>query len=590
MAQGTIIRKLAAILYADVAGYSRLTGADEEGTHRTLDAYLDVFTASIKSHDGRVVHYAGDAVLAEFTSVVAALTSAAEVQRELEVRNRDHPDDRRLRFRIGINLGEVIVDRDDIYGDGVNIAARLEGLAEPGGICISGSVHDQVEGKVDLAFEDLGEQTVKNIAVPVRVWRWLPGSPAASPGIGVSTEPLTLPDKPSIAVLPFANLSGDPEQEYFADGIVEDIITALSNVQSFFVIARNSSFTYKGKAVDMKRVGRELGVHYVLEGSVRKAGNRVRVTAQLIEAASGNHVWADRYDGALDDIFDLQDEITASVVGAIEPQLLRAEVQRIRQKRPESLDAYDYTLRGLAHMNKLNPDDTAEGLRLFLKAIEVDANYARAYVCASWFYRRQVQLRGMVLSDEDKAEGIRLAQAGLTADNTDPYVLWQAGMTAALVEGDFDAAILDIDRSLSVNANSTRAWLASAIVRCCVGDPETAIEHADRAIRLSPLDIAMWVAHGVLATAHLQLADYQEAAAWARKSIRQHAYNAPAHHVLAACCAQLGRTEEAAAAVTRSLELDPAMTISRLKAIYPVSGYRNLDGFLEGLRTAGLAD
>ena len=588
MAQGTITRKLAAILYADVAGYSRLTGADEEGTHRTLDAYLDVFTASIKSHDGRVVHYAGDAVLAEFTSVVAALTSAAAVQRELEARNRDYPDDRKLRFRIGINLGEVIVDRDDIYGDGVNIAARLEGLSEPGGMCISGSVHDQVKGKLDLAFEDLGEQTVKNIAVPVRVWRWLPDSPVASPGIGVSTEPLTLPDKPSIAVLPFANLSGDPEQEYFADGIAEDIITALSNVQSFFVIARNSSFTYKGKAVDMKRVGRELGVRYVLEGSVRKAGNRVRVTAQLIEAASGNHVWADRYDGALDDIFDLQDEITASVVGAIEPQLLRAEVQRVRQKRPESLDAYDYTLRGLAHMNKLNPEDTAEGLRLFRKAIEVDANYARAYACASWTYRRQVQLRGMVLSDEDKAECIRLAQAGLKADNTDPYVLWQAGATAAFVEGDFDAGILYIDRSLSINANSTRAWLASGSVRCCVGDPETAIEDADRAIRLSPLDTAIWVAYGVLATAHLQLADYEEAAAWARKSVREHAYNAPAHHVLAACCAHLERTEEAAAAVTRSLELDPAMTIPRLKAIYPVSGYRNLDGFLDGLRKAGV--
>ena len=391
-------------------------------------------------------------------------------------------------------------------------------------------------------------------------------------------------------MLSFANLSGDPDQEYFADGIADDIITALSNVQSFFVIARDSTFAYQGKAVDMKRVGSELGVHYVLEGSVRKAGNRVRVTAQLIDAASGNHVWADRYDGALDDIFDLQDEITASVVGAIEPQLLRAEVQRIRQKRPESLDAYDYTLRGLAHMNKLNPDDTAEGLRLFLKAIEVDANYARAYVCASWFYRRQVQLRGMVLSDEDKAECIRLAQAGLKADNTDPYVLWQAGMTVALVEGDFDAAILYIDRSLSINANSTRAWLSSASVRCCVGNPETAIEDADRAIRLSPLDTAMWVAHGVLATAHLQLADYEEAAAWARKAVRQHAYNAPAHHVLAACCAHLGRTEEAGAAVARSLELDPAMTISRLKAIYPVSGYRNLDGFVEGLRKAGLAD
>ena len=421
-----------------------------------------------------------------------------------------------------------------------------------------------------------------------------PVSPAADGATSVA-EPaadttLPLPDKPSIAVLPFSNLSGDPEQGYFSDGITEDIITALSNVQSFFVIARDSTFTYKGRAIDMKRVGQELGVRYVLEGSVRKAGNRVRVTAQLIEAASGNHIWADRYDGALDDIFDLQDEIAASVVGAIEPQLLRVEVERIRHKRPDSFDAYDYTLYGLAHMNKLSPEETDVGLGLFLKAIEVDPNYARAYVCASWFYRRQVQLRGMVLSDEDKAECIRLAQAALKADSTDPYVLWQAGMTVALVEGDFDAAVLFIDRSLSINANSTRAWLSSGIVRCCVGDPEPAIEDADRAIRLSPLDIAMWVAYGVLATAHLQLADYEEAAAWARKSVRQHAYNAPAHHVLAACCAHLGRTEEAGAAVARSLELDPAMTIPRLEAIYPVSGYRNLDGFLEGLRKAGLAD
>ena len=590
MAQVTITRKLAAILYADVAGYSRLTGADEEGTHRILDAYLDVFTASIKSHDGRVVHYAGDAVLAEFTSVVAALTSAAAVQRELEARNRDHPDDRKLRFRIGINLGEVIVDRDDIYGDGVNIAARLEGLAEPGGICISGSVHDQVKGKLDLAFEDLGEQTVKNIAVPVRVWRWLPDSPVASPGTGVSTEPLTLPDKPSIAVLPFANLSGDPEQEYFSDGITDDLITALSNVRSFFVIARHSSFTYKGRAVDVKDVGRELGVHYVLEGSVRKAGNRVRVTAQLVEAASGNHIWADRYDGALADIFDLQDEISASVVGAIEPQLHRAEVERIRHKRPESFDAYDLTLSGLAKMNKLDPRDTADALRLFLEAIELDANYARAYVCASYCHRRQVQLKGMVLSEEDKAESIRLAHAGLRADRTDPYVLWQAAMTVALVEKDYEEAVALVDRSLAINANANRAWIASGMLRCYVGDPETAIEHAERAMRLSPLDISMWVAESVMANACMQLGNYEKALAWARKSARRHPDNLPAHHVLAASAAQLGRRQEAEAAVRAVLEMDPALTISRLKEIYPVARYNNLEGFIDGLRKAGLPE
>ncbi|MFB3134713.1 MAG: adenylate/guanylate cyclase domain-containing protein [Rhodospirillales bacterium] len=590
MAQVTITRKLAAILYADVAGYSRLTGADEEGTHRILDAYLDVFTASIKSHDGRVVHYAGDAVLAEFTSVVAALTSAAAVQRELETRNRDHPDDRKLRFRIGINLGEVIVDRDDIYGDGVNIAARLEGLAEPGGICISGSVHDQVKGKVDLAFEDLGEQTVKNIAVPVRVWRWLPDSPVASPGTGVSTEPLTLPDKPSIAVLPFANLSGDPEQEYFADGIADDIITALSNVQSFFVIARNSSFTYKGKAVDMKRVGRELGVHYVLEGSVRKSGNRVRVTAQLIEAASGNHVWADRYDGALDDIFDLQDQITESIVGTIEPQLHLVESERAKHKPPESLDAYDYTLRGVAHMNANTPEDNAEALGLFRKAIEIDPGYARAYAHASRCYALRERMGGMSLSEEDKAEGIFLAQAALKADKTDPVILLEASFTTGLVEHDLDGAIALIDRSLVLNPNSAFAWTMSGLMRCYVGDPETAIEHAKRAMRLSPLDPLLWISCSVMATGHMQAKRYEEAVTWANKSIRENATFSTPYRTLAASCAHLGRLDEARAAIRRMFEMDPGLTISRFVKKYPVSRYMNCEDYLDGLRKAGLPE
>ncbi len=578
-------RRLATILVADVVGYSRLMGKDEEATLGTLNAYREVIDKRVASHRGRVFGSAGDSVIAEFASPVEAVRCAVEIQQTLEKRNADLPEDRKMHFRIGINLGDVMVEGNNLFGDGVNVAARLEALAEPGSICVSGMVQQSVEAKVDWAFDDLGDQEVKNIAKPVRVYRVRPG---AIPVDESERPALSLPDKPSIAVLPFENMSGDPEQEYFSDGITDDLITALSNVRTFFVIARHSSFTYKGRAVDVKEVGHELGIRYVLEGSVRKAGNRVRVTAQLVEAASGNHVWADRYDGALDDIFDLQDEIAASVVGAIEPQLHRAEVERIRHKRPESFDAYDLTLSGLAKMNKLDPKDTADALTFFLKAIELDPNYARAYVCASYCHRRQVQLKGMVLSEEDKAETIRLAHAGLKADRTDPYVLWQAAMTIALVEQDFDEATALIDRSLSINANANRAWIASGMLRCYVGDPETAIEHAERAMRLSPLDVSMWVAYGVMATAHMQLGDYEGAVAWARRSVRLHPDHLPAHHVLAASAAQLGRQEEAEAAIRDLLEMDPALTIARLKEIYPVARYRNLEGFIEGLKKAGL--
>ena len=397
-----------------------------------------------------------------------------------------------------------------------------------------------------------------------------------------------LPDTPSLAVLPFANLSGDPEQEYFSDGIAEDLITALSKVRSFFVIDRSSSFTYKGRAVDVSEVGRTLGVRYVVEGSVRKSGKRVRVTAQLVEAETGNHVWADNFDGRLDDIFDFQDEIAARVVGAIEPQLIRAEVERIRHKRPESYDAYDLTLSGLARMNKLDPKETERALTFFLEAIEADPNYARAYVCASWYYRRQVQLKGMVLSDADRAEALRLAQVALNADRTDPYVLWQAGMTRALVERDFEGAANTIDRSLSINANSNRAWIAGGMVRNLLGEPEAAIEYAEKAIRLSPLDISMWVAYGVLATASLQLGDYEKALDWARRSVRRHRDHLPAHHVLVASLAQLDRQEEAEAALRDLLALDPGLHVAGLRERYAIDGYRNLEGFLDGLRTAGL--
>jgi TolB-like protein/class 3 adenylate cyclase/Tfp pilus assembly protein PilF len=592
MTSGLLPRRLAAIFYADVAGYSRLTGADEDATHRTLSAYLDLISATVAARRGTVMHYAGDAVLAKFDAAADALSCAVEVQRELALRNRKLTQDRRLEFRIGLNLGDVIEDRGDIYGDGVNVAARLEALADPGGICISESLRTAVGGRLNLSYEFMGDKKVKNIAEPIKAFKVSPDEAPERKSDLVTPESPTLerPDKPSIAVLPFDNLSTDPEQEYFADGVTEDIITALSCVQSFFVIARNSSFTYKGKAVDVKRVGRELGVHYVVEGSVRKAGPRVRVTAQLLDATTGQHIWANRYDGALDDIFDLQDQITATVVGAIEPYLNRAEFERVKQKRPDSLDAYNLTLRGLQAMNELNPDSTARALQLFHKAIDADPNYARAYVCASWCYRRHVQLRGMTLSEEDKNECIRLANAALKADDTDPYILWQVALTRSLVEHDLETATALIDQSLALNANSTRAWSTSGVLRCILGEPESAIQHAERAIRLSPLDPSMWVPHGIIANAKFQIGDYQTAASYARKSIRLHRYNLPAYHTLAASYAQLGQLAEARDTVRRLLDLDPETTISRIEQSFPLSRYKNLKAFLQGLHKAGLAE
>ena len=363
-----LVRRLTAIFAADVAGYSRLTGMDEEGTHVRLKEHLRVLIdPKVAAYRGHIVKNTGDGFLAEFNSVVDAMRCAVDVQRGMAERNSDVPPNNRIEFRIGINVGDVIEDNGDIFGDGVNVAARLEAIAEPGGICVSDDAHRQVRDKLDIVFDDAGEQNLKNIERPVRVFRVMDRVAAAK-----QRPTLALPDKPSIAVLPFQNLSADPEQEYFADGVVEDITMALSRFHWLFVIARNSSFTYKGRAVDVKQVGRELGVRYVLEGSVRKAGNRIRIAGQLIDAETGAHLWADRFDGALEDMFDLQDHVTSSVVGAIAPKLQHEEIKRARRKPTENLDAYDYYLRGLAKARRWTKDANSEALQLFCKAIELD--------------------------------------------------------------------------------------------------------------------------------------------------------------------------------------------------------------------------
>jgi len=363
-----------------VVGYSRLIRADEEGTIAALKTLRsDLIDPKIAEHHGRIVKLMGDGMLAEFPSVVDAVRAAVETQQAVAEHNASLPEDRWIEFRVGINLGDVVIDGDDIQGDGVNIAARLEGMAEPGGICISGKVYEEVRDRIDVPLEDLGEQAVKNIDRPVRVWRWLAGDGAALAGPIEATLPLPLPDKPSIAVLPFDNVSGDPDQEFFADGIAEDIITQLSKFRSLFVIARNSSFSFKGQALDIKEVGQKLGVRYVVEGSVRRAGNRVRITAQLIDAVADAHLWAERYDRELDDIFAVQDEVTQAIVTAIEPTLGSAELERARRVPTGKLDAWEAFQRGLWHVFRYKRDDNAKAQEFFRRATGIDGGFAPAH-------------------------------------------------------------------------------------------------------------------------------------------------------------------------------------------------------------------
>jgi adenylate cyclase len=576
---------MAAVLAADVAGYSRLMGADEEGTLARLKAHRrELIDPQIAHHRGRIVKTTGDGLLVEFASVVDAVRCATQVQSGMAARNADVPPGSRIELRIGINLGDIIVDGDDIFGDGVNVAARLEALANPGGICISRKVREEVRNKLELALEDMGEQQVKNIERPVRVYRIL--GPGASPPGPV----LALPEKPSIAVLPFDNMSGDPEQDYFADGMVEDIITALARVKWLFVIARNSSFTYKSKAVDVKRVGRELGVRYLLEGSVRKVGNRVRITGQLVDTATGAHIWADRFDGALDDIFDLQDRVTANVVGTIEPKLRNVEIERARRKPTESLDAYDSYLRALSQFDA-SYESNLEALRLLARAREIDPQFSGPYGLAAWCHHVQ-RARGWVSpSDPVLKEGIRLAKVAASVGQDDPETLWMAGRVLAELSGDLEAAIALIDRALALNPNSANAWRSSGVVRAYLGNTDAAISHLERATRLNPMDAAPYLALG-FAWAHFVAGDYEAASAWADRVLREQPDLPTAVRVKAATCGLLGRPEEGRSWVERLRAASPGTTIASMRAHYGVFMRKPgcLDAFLRGLREAGLPE
>ena len=578
MSDSELKQRLAAILAADAAGYSRLMASNERATVAALDAARSVFRSAIESNQGRVIDMAGDSVLAVFETAVGAVTSALAIQQELDASSGAVPEDRRMRFRIGVHLGDLIEKADGtVYGDGVNIAARLQALAEPGGITVSGSIRSAVKGKVGASFEDRGEQQVKNIAEPVHVFQ-IAGEAAVVPAAAASATAPAVPERPSLAVLPFSNLSGDPEQDYFADGMVEEIITALARMGAFFVIARNSSFVYKGKAVDIKQVGRELGVRYVLEGSVRKAGNRVRITGQLIEAENGHHVWADRFEGTLEDVFELQDRITESIVLAIEPSMRRAEIERARVKPASNLQAYDLLLRALPG---LMPGSTIaakdEALAFIRRALEMDPRYSLAKAMGAFAHLQRLA-DGFGDADDVKT-GLRYADEALSEKNDDPTVLSFAGLALGslgyralgfrVLGFRYDEAERAIERALSLSPNLLMVQFCAGMVSAIVGKGDAALGHFERAIRISPLDPGMGAYVFGTGLAHLVSGRFDQALAVAQRVVQEYPGFSSGHRLMVVALGLLGRIEEAKLAARRMLELTPGITVSRTNSVSP---------------------
>ena len=581
----TATRRLAAILVADVVGYSRLMEADEAGTLAALkERRKTILDPAMREHHGRIVKLMGDGVLAEFASAVNAVACAVELQKQFSAANEGTADDRRIVLRIGINLGDVVVEGGDLYGDGVIIATRLETMAEPGAICISGSVHEQVAGKFAATFDDLGPCEVKNSSKPVRVYRVSPAY------IAPARPSLALPDKPSIAVLPFTNMSGDPAQEYFVDGMVEDITIGLSRFNALFVIARNSSFTYKGRAIDVRQVGRELGVRYVLEGSVRKADNRVRITGQLINATTGSYLWADRIDGNLEDIFDLQDQVTARVVGAIAPKLEQAEIERARHKPTENLDAYDYYLRGLAGVHRWTREDNASALKNFTRAIELDPEFAAAYGNAANCYAQRIGGSWIIDRAREANEAAYLARRAVELGKDDAVALGTAGMCIAVVAGDLEDGDAVIDRALVLNPNLAWAWLFSGWVKVFRGEPEVAIERVARAMHLSPRDSAMFSMQAVTALGYFFTGHTDKALLWAEAALRDQPNFAIVACVVSASTALFGRLPEADTALRQLLSIEPSLRLSNLSDRFRFRRAEDLARLSDGLRIAGLPE
>jgi len=622
-------RKLTAILSADVKGYSRLMGADEEGTLRTLTAYREVMAELILGHRGRVVNAPGDALLAEFESVVDAVKSAVEIQRELAKRNAELPTDRRMEYRIGINLGDVMVDRESIYGDGVNISARLESLADGGGICISGTVYDQIENKLTLAYDYLGEQTVKNIAKPVRVYKVLtePGAivrvtgekkvkprqwqrtvlivvailivVAAAIAVWKSyirpTPPVEiaskekmafpLPDKPSIAVLPFVNMSGDPKEEYFSDGITEEIITALSKVPYLFVISRQSTFTYKGKPVKVKQVSEELGVRYVLEGSVRKEGNKVRITAQLIDAMTGHHLWAERYDRDLKDIFALQDEITMKIITALQVKLTQGEQAAMIGKGTKNLEAFLKCLQSLESLTRHTKEGNAMGRKLAEEAITLDPKYPRPYVALAQTYTLDILLGTTESPERSMAKALELLKKAITLDDSEAAAHGVLGYLYAMM-GQYDKAIAEAERSVSANPNDASNLTRMSFVLINTGRAEEAISVLKSVKRLNPTPPQPYYVH--LSTAYRLTGQYKEAIETAKEALKHVPNNQLAYLQLVTAYSMAGHEQEARTAAAEVLKINPKFSLEQYSKTLYFKNKADTDRTLDALRKAGL--
>jgi adenylate cyclase len=578
-------RRLAAILAADVVGYARLVRADEEGTITALKALrADLIDPKIAAHNGRVVKLMGDGMLAEFASVVDAVRAAAEVQQAVAERNADLPEASRIEFRVGINLGDVVIDGDDIQGDGVNVAARLEVLAEPGGICVSGAVHEQVKGRTDLTFEDLGARAVKNIDEPLRVWRWLleGGATAGEP----APAGKALPDKPSIAVLPFDNLSGDPEQGYFADGIAEDIITDLSKVSGLFVIARNSSFAYKEQTPDVRRVCRELGVGNVLEGSVRKAGNRVRINAQLIDGATGGHLWAERYDRDLEDIFAVQDEVTREIVEALKVELTAAEQTRRQDRGKVDPEAYDWLIRGWGRIYRFSAEGMVEARAMLERAIELEPGLAPAYARLALVLCMEYANGWNDPGPDHLARALDLAHKAREVDENEPQAYHALALTQMWLR-DLEAAERAGERAIELDPNFAGAFTALGTVRDYAGKHESAIELLSQALRLDPqYDLALQF----MGRAQFVLERYEEAEATFRRRLIRTPRSDMTRAFLASLYGHTGRPEEAREMWRELLEINPDFSVERLRRVTPYRDPAWFERFADGLAKAGLPD
>ncbi len=581
-------RRLAAILAADVVGYSRLMEADEEATLTTLNAYRQVIDGLIVDHRGRVFGSAGDSVIAEFASPVEAVRCAIAIQLEIEGRDADLPEDRRMRLRIGVNLGDVMAEGDNLFGEGVNIAARLEEIAEPGDVCISAKVHDEVAGKTDGVFIDAGEHRVKNITTPIRVWRW-----SEAGGVGApqrSDEALALPDKPSVAVLPFTNMSGDPEQEYFSDGITEDIITELSRFRSLFVVARNSTFHYKGQSPKIQDVGLELGVQYVVEGSIRKAGNRVRITAQLVEATSGNHIWAERYDRDLEDIFALQDEIAETITAQIEPEVGYVERQRAHRKPPQSLNAWDSYQRAMWHLYQFTAQAAEQARTLFHQSISIDPEFAAPYAGLAYQQLYDV-MNGF---SEDFADSLRQAEdnvrRALGLDSKDALARFTLGRLYCL-KCEYDRSLAELQLALRLNPGFAQIYHGIGFTYAVSGSPADAIPYLEKAIQLSPHDPHLTSFTSMRAFAYLILRQYEKALESAEDSMRQPNAMVWPRLFRTSALGHLGRSSEAAQALAELLDFQSGLTCERVtELLYYTKKPDDLAHVLQGLRKAGLPE